>query len=211
MDLIIVRHGQSVADIERRMEGRTDFPLTELGIDQARKASEWIVEHYSPDYIFASPLSRACKTAEIIGLAAGVKVTVDEDLIDWNHGVLAGMLIEEANAKYPEKPEGRFPHEAIEGGESDLSIRFRAENFISRITNNTEYKGKTLLVVTHTMVINNLFAAFFEIPAKQTIRIKTDDTGIHHWKIQGPYKVILSSNSMEHLANYPTTEGAIAG
>ena len=42
MEILIVRHGQSIADIENRYEGRADFELTELGCKQAKSLSKWI-------------------------------------------------------------------------------------------------------------------------------------------------------------------------
>lgn len=46
LELLVVRHGQSIADIENRFEGRADFELTNLGIKQANQAASWINTYY---------------------------------------------------------------------------------------------------------------------------------------------------------------------
>lgn len=93
IELLIMRHGQSVADIEDRHEGRADFPLTELGRAQASLASAWIAANYPPARIIASPLRRAAETAEIVAAACGgVVVQYEPDLMEMDNGVLAGLL-----------------------------------------------------------------------------------------------------------------------
>lgn len=199
MDLIVLRHGQSVADIEERMEGRADYPLTDLGRIQAFKAAKWISEKWNPDVIITSPLSRTVECAQIVAETVQTKVIHDDDLLDWNHGVLAGMLRSEAFIKYPEVPGGRKPHEAIEGGESDISLRSRAEIFMSKMLYSEIYKDKTVVIITHTMMINKLFESFIGLPMNSKIRFHGKDTGIHHWREREGYKYILLTNSMEHL------------
>jgi len=46
MELLIIRHGQSQADLEDRHEGRADFPLTQLGVKQAQLLAEWVQERF---------------------------------------------------------------------------------------------------------------------------------------------------------------------
>ncbi len=74
LELIIVRHGQSVADIERRYEGRADFPLTDLGREQATKLASWLNQKYPPNFILSSPLKRTSETAEIISSEVNIEV-----------------------------------------------------------------------------------------------------------------------------------------
>ena len=77
MDLLIIRHGQSEADILKVIEGRANFNLTELGHKQAATMAEWINKNYSINKIYSSPLNRAKQTAEYISKITGIKVTFD--------------------------------------------------------------------------------------------------------------------------------------
>lgn len=66
MEILLIRHGQSLADLEDRYEGRADFPLTELGHSQAEKLSTWLAKQYDIELVISSPLIRARRTAEYI-------------------------------------------------------------------------------------------------------------------------------------------------
>ena len=100
VEILVVRHGQSEADIMNRCEGRADFALTDLG-QQAWLLAEWIHREYTLDAIFSSTLNRAKQTAATIAETTKVPVTYDDDLMEQNNGVIAGMLREEALLKYP--------------------------------------------------------------------------------------------------------------
>lgn len=96
MQLLLIRHGESEADILRVHEGRADFPLTELGRRQARLMAEQVKLQYPPDRIIASPLKRARETATILAEAMQCPIRFDEELMEYNNGVLAGLSYEEA-------------------------------------------------------------------------------------------------------------------
>ncbi|HQI79227.1 MAG TPA: histidine phosphatase family protein, partial [Petrotogaceae bacterium] len=112
--------------MEKRHEGRADFPLTKLGIKQATLLSKWIAKKYSPDYILSSTLKRAAQTAELIGSETGVKVESMSELMEFNNGLLAGLLFEEAAVKYP-RPSIKNLHDKIYEQESMIEFRSRAE------------------------------------------------------------------------------------
>lgn len=82
MELLIIRHGQSEADLLKCHEGRGDFPLTEIGKKQATLLAEWLVDNYPPDYIVSSPLQRAKQTAAIIGERFGVNIRLLDELME---------------------------------------------------------------------------------------------------------------------------------
>ena len=109
MDIFIIRHGQSQADLEDRHEGRADFELTELGQKQAKALGEWLKEHYKIEKIFSSTLKRAAETAQIISKGIGADIELDETLMEWDNGLLAGLYREEAAKRFPKPPGGRKP------------------------------------------------------------------------------------------------------
>lgn len=105
MKLLLIRHGQSQADILEVHEGRADFPLTDLGIEQVKKLASFVAAHFQIEAIIASPLQRAYQTAEIFSDQCRCEVAIEGDLMEYNNGVLAGMSRQEALIKYP-LPEG---------------------------------------------------------------------------------------------------------
>ena len=202
LEIIVVRHGQSVADIEKRFEGRADFSLTDLGVQQAKKLSIWIKNNYPPNYIISSPLKRASETAEIIGKKCIKEVEYDDDLMELNTGLLAGMLKAEANEKYPLPKGGHKPYEDILGGESLIEFRSRAEKFWSKLIFkfSKDTSDKRILIVSHGGMIDMLFRCFLNLPMNTNVGLCTGDTGVHIWKFNGDEKFIVVTNSLNHLS-----------
>lgn len=66
MRILVIRHGQSEADILNVHEGRAGFPLTDEGRTQARATARFLHRHYAIEKIYASPLKRAAETAQIL-------------------------------------------------------------------------------------------------------------------------------------------------
>ena len=197
MNLLIIRHGESEADILNVIEGRADFELTELGKKQAIAMAGWIRDNYKIDKIIASPLIRAKQTASYLSEAVGIPVEYDENLMEFQNGLIAGLSREEADIRYP-KPKIRYPHTKIYEMESDLEFRFRAETILSKILNEND-KNNTIAIVAHGGIINMLYRSFLQLPINTNIYLGTGDTGIHSWYIDKEKRVILFSNSLRHL------------
>lgn len=200
MNLLVIRHGQSEADILEVMEGRADFSLTDLGRKQATLMAEWVVQNYKIDKIFASPLKRASQTAAILSEHTGVDVVYDDNLMEWQNGIIAGMPREEARKKYP-RPEVKYPHTVIYEQESAIQLRMRAETILSKITNENPVDS-TIAVISHGMLIDNLFNSFLRLPVTSNgAYIYTGDTGIHEWRTDGERRGIIHVNLQGHLKN----------
>lgn len=86
MKIWIARHGQTDLNKEKRMQGRTDCPLNDKGIEQARQSRKNIGDVYF-DAVYASPLQRAKQTGAIIGGVDISEVIVDPRIIETDFGV----------------------------------------------------------------------------------------------------------------------------
>lgn len=196
MRLLMIRHGESEADILHVHEGRADFDLTERGRKQAEAMSAYVRQHYKIDKIYASPLKRAAQTAKLLSSAVGVPVQYEDRLMEFNNGLLAGLSYAEANARYPKLD---IPlHEAVYEQESKLTFRFRAEFMLSKILSENPDES-TAAVVTHGGMIDQLYKAFLRLPVTSDAYFYTDDTGIHEWVIRGETRRIEKANSQKHL------------
>ena len=203
MNLLVIRHGQSEADISEVMEGRADFSLTDLGKKQAQLMADWVALNYTVDKIFSSPLKRASQTAAVLSERIGVDVVYDDDLMEWQNGVIAGMPYDEARAKYP-RPEPKYPHTAVYEQESDIQFRMRAETALSKILNENPMDS-TIAVFSHGGLINQFFNSFLRLPVtSNNIYLQTGDTGIHEWRIDGTNRGIIYVNLQKHLENLHT-------
>ncbi len=199
--LILVRHGQSIADIDGRHEGRADFQLTELGIEQANLAAQYLFKHYEIDKIYCSPLKRAKKTAEIIASMVGRVPKMVEDLMERNNGEIAGLTYAEAKKKFPLFVDNIEIYKPLPGGESLIDFRMRIENFWHKFIHEeleTEIE-RTVCIVAHSGTISMLFKAILELSINTKANFPTADTGIHEIEIAETSIKVLKGNSVEHL------------
>ncbi len=122
MLLLLVRHGQSLGNIEGRIQG-SDDPLTDHGRAQAAAAARALSDRADVTHLYASPLDRAMETAGIIGRAVNREPAPIAGLAEINAGRAAGLLWEDWRVQNPELAEimanpDRDVMEGWEGGES---------------------------------------------------------------------------------------------
>lgn len=198
MEILLIRHGESEADILGVHEGRADFPLTEMGESQAIKMANYVTANFPPKMIISSPLRRAKRTAFILQEKTDCELKMDDDLMEFNNGVLAGLDKEEALITYP-MPEGGCPiHEPIQGGESELDFRFRSEKVLNKLI--YDYKDyKRIAVISHGGLISNLLKGFLNLPNNTGYTFVTGDTGMHLLEIRENFRIVKFLNNQIHL------------
>ena len=98
---ILLRHGQTTWNREKRFQGQLDVPLDEIGMRQADEAARVLHRIEQPQAIVSSDLARAAGTADTLGRQAGLAVTLDADLREAHAGRWQGMTHEEILATDP--------------------------------------------------------------------------------------------------------------
>jgi len=142
MKLYIARHGETQWNVENRISGRTDIPLTQRGIEQARALAE-NAKGKGIEVILASPLLRARQTAQAVSDAIGVPVEIDERLIELNFGIFEGLDRGDPDFnRYRGQLSLRFP-----GGESAFDLAHRVMGCLEDVKE--RYAGRTVLLVCH--------------------------------------------------------------
>ena len=94
--LLLVRHGETAWNAEGRWQGHADIPLNARGREQAATLAELLAGERIAA-IYASDLSRARDTADIVGARLGLPVVSDPDLREIDVGPIEGLTAEEAN------------------------------------------------------------------------------------------------------------------
>lgn len=159
-----LRHGESVGNAEDRFQGHADFPLTEKGRTQARSlADRWHVEGVAFDQCIASPLLRACQTAEIICATLKVPLELDPDWMEINNGLVSGLTPEQAAQVVP-APNFMTPYTRFgKTGESRWELYLRAGRAIQHILDRSPGR---YLVAAHGGVLNMAMYAILGIPVQ---------------------------------------------
>ncbi|MGM9600786.1 MAG: histidine phosphatase family protein [Faecousia sp.] len=196
MRMLIIRHGESEADLLDVHEGRADFELTDRGHKQAKAMANFVRENYILSAIYCSTLKRAYQTATYLSDATGIPLNPDGRLMEFNNGLIAGLERAIAREKYP--PVDNLPiHAAVYAQESMLEFRFRADYMLSKIISETD-PDATVAIVTHGGMIHQLYHAFLQLPVDTNIGFSTGDTGIHEWSITKDRRVIVRANMTAH-------------
>ena len=136
--LLLVRHGETDWNRERRWQGWADPPLNDTGRAQARALAEELGG--TPfDAVYASDLRRASETAELLAEPHGVPVVLDPGLREIDVGSWSGLTHEEITARFPDgvRPDG-------ETREQHVGRVLAAVERIARA-----HTGGRVLVVTH--------------------------------------------------------------
>lgn len=169
--LVIVRHGESTANVARRKaedeklptidfpEREADVPLSEFGAKQSIALGNWFkFQKEKPTIIVSSPYLRATETARIIAEKARFenrKIILDERIRERELGVFDRLTKLGAMEKYAEecaKREelGKFYHRPL-GGESWADVALRVRSFWRDLREN--FADEKVLIVTHEVVI----------------------------------------------------------
>lgn len=139
-----VRHGQTVWNVENKICGATDSPLTEYGREQARETGRRIIEEgIKADEILCSPLSRAADTARLISEMTGIPCRVEPRLIEQNFGKWESTPRDGKDFKKAKE----FFACSHDGGESTLRLAQRIYNLLDEIK--AESDEKTYILVAH--------------------------------------------------------------
>ncbi|MBQ7010404.1 MAG: histidine phosphatase family protein [Clostridia bacterium] len=162
---IIIRHGYSVGNKEKRFSGQMDLPLDTIGFEQARCVAEYVVNTFHVDAVYASDLSRASETVKPIADALGIELNEHRGLREVDVGKWQGKLIEDVEKEYPESFELYKQNPGLsrfDGGESYVDVMERVRLAFDEIAR--ENDGKTVVIGTHGGVIRTLRAAWDKIP-----------------------------------------------
>lgn len=102
MRLVVLRHGRTEWNAQRRFQGQADPPLDEVGRSQAFEVAA-IVAALRPGMLVSSDLARAMQTAQIVGAAADLPVITEARLRERGLGHWEGLTRDEVEARYPEE------------------------------------------------------------------------------------------------------------
>lgn len=131
--LFLVRHGQTLWNLEHRLQGQLDSPLTDDGIRQAKSIAERLSGR-GITTVCSSPLGRALRTAVIISDRLGSDLVEVPELAEVHHGDMAGLTWDEIDRRFPTAREDRAANRygwAFPGGESYAQARARARRALS--------------------------------------------------------------------------------
>jgi alpha-ribazole phosphatase/probable phosphoglycerate mutase len=200
--IFFIRHGETNWNREFKYQGSSDVELNEEGVRQARSAGVRLAG-IVPARVYASPLKRALRTAEIILENNSGKTPVElcDDLREISFGTWEGLTAEqimerdaETFAAWREAPFSAVP----EGGESFESVASRAKLASERIKKSGRPGGVTF-VVSHGAVLRALIASFMDVSDIDMLwRLRFDNCSISALDMWGRRPSVLLLNDTNH-------------
>ncbi len=151
MQLILIRHGETLWNKEGRIQGTSDIELSSVGIEQARLLALSLKDHHI-SAIHASPLKRALQTAEIINEFHRKEIQTHPDLMEMDQGDFEGFSFKELMACEKDFLNKWIANPAsvqMPNGESLTQLQQRAWRALETIINREE----NALVVAHNFTI----------------------------------------------------------
>ena len=151
--LVLVRHGQSLWNLENRFTGWIDVPLSEQGVAEARRAGD-LLKAFRFDVAYTSALTRAQETLRILLETMGAQPPVirDQALNERHYGDLQGLNKEDTAKRYGAdqvKLWRRSYDVPPPNGESLEMTAKRTLPFFDRCIAGDLRQGKNVLVVAH--------------------------------------------------------------
>ncbi len=169
--LILVRHGQTDANLYRLIQGQSDGPLNATGREQAEALGRHL-QGIHMDHIIASPLRRAYDTACAIARHHQLGVARSPSIVEWNCGALDGLPADEFKEvmRVSGLPLSQF---RPMGGETLAEVRQRAGIFINEVL--AQYDQRTVLICSHGDFMRTLVSLMRGITIEDAARIHFDN------------------------------------
>jgi len=199
--LLLVRHGETLANREFRYIGTRDDELSEQGQLQAEALAE-ALSILPVAAVYSSPRRRACDTAAPIAERHHLDVQLLPELVESSFGAWEGMSRAEVLARSPEDEQllrawEANPEIAPPGGESFAAVRERVVGAVERLTQSHE--DQTIVLVSHVGPIKVLLSVALGAPLTSLFQIFLDPATISvvDWRQTRP--TVRLVNSHAHL------------
>jgi 2,3-bisphosphoglycerate-dependent phosphoglycerate mutase len=173
LEILLIRHGQTDWNRDRRIMGQRPIPLNEVGREEAAKTAQSLKD--TPlDAVYSSPVLRAMETAEFLlqgrGLALHPAPHVAEiDYGDWIGKTFDEVMGEEAFHIYHKTPH----HAQPPGGEKMLDVYRRSTEFIEELRK--KHPGGRVAVVSHADVIKTILVHYLNLQLNDILKLRIDN------------------------------------
>lgn len=172
--IVLMRHGETAWNRERRIMGDLDIPLTDLGRSQC-VAAAGLLETFGVDRIVTSTMVRAVESASIVAERLALPVSSDDRMVEVRFGAQwQGKTYEEVGRDPVYQAFALDPvANATPGGETAGLVQQRGLEALA-----DAQPGECVLFVTHGDLIRTLLCHFLATPLSEFRRLRTDNGGL---------------------------------
>jgi broad specificity phosphatase PhoE len=200
--LLLVRHGETVWNQENRWQGQADVPLSESGCAQAQRLARRLLnEGRQVHAIYSSDLSRAFRTAEILGETLGMLPLPEQGWREMDIGRWSGLTTAEVATRYAEEWERLRSGEDLPrgGGETFAQFQGRLIQTVQRLFE--QHAGQQVMIVSHGGAVRAFLLHCRGFAMHQFRQIeKIGNTGLSEVSIFADGRAVIHSvNDTNHL------------
>lgn len=198
--LIVIRHGETAWNRERRLQGQLDVPLNDTGAAQARALAEALTGE-PIDAVYSSDLGRAMQTATPLAEALGLTVRPERQLRERCYGVLEGMTYAEVSEQRPEdfaRWQARVPDYAPERGESLREFQDRAVEIALSLSR--RHPGERIALVAHGGVLDCLYREATGMTLEAPRQHELLNASVNRLRCDTAHLTLLQWGDVSHLA-----------
>ena len=203
-DILLIRHGETAWNAEKRLQGHLDIPLNAEGRRQAAAVARALAGERI-DAIISSDLGRARNTAQAVAQAHGLALRTDPALRERCFGAFEGLLYAELEARFPQaylQWRARDAHARYPDGErrAETFAEFadRAVSAIRRIAQ--EHSGQQIAVFTHGGVLDCVYRAAHGMDISAPRSFEVLNAAINRVRWDGEKLQVLRWSDNAHLS-----------
>jgi broad specificity phosphatase PhoE len=196
--LILVRHGQTLWNREKRAQGVSDIELSNRGKAQADSLA-CSLQYERIDAIVSSPLKRALQTAEAINCFHHLPIEPEEALMELNMGDFEGIVFQEMMKNHGDflKRWAEDPASVVmPGGESLAELQERAWDVVERIVR----KPGTTLLAAHNFTIMTILCKIKGMDLSHIRQVHVDVASKTYVEFKNGRGNVVLFNDVDHLA-----------
>jgi probable phosphoglycerate mutase len=172
------------------------YPLTELGIKQAEKISDFL-KPFNISYVYTSPIERAEQTAKIVSKKLGLNYNIDERLTEIDMGIFSGMFYEDMFAKHGNVFLKFYEGHSIikkNGIETFANVKKRVLDVIDHCSR--KYNSENILLVTHMDPIKSMISTILQLKPESLYELIIRNASLTILKKEESNLSLVAINSM---------------
>ena len=197
--IFLIRHGLTLWNGERKIQGHSDVELAEEGIAQAKLLAEKFPLE-KVDAVYSSDLIRAKTTAEILAQKFNLPLQLERNLREANWGDWEGRTFAEIEKSDPLNYERFFrnPEEVqIKNAETFKQLQERAFSAVKKII--AAHLDENIIIVAHGAINRTILCSILEIPLKKMWAITQFNTAVNIIRFDDGYFTVELINGTAHL------------
>lgn len=198
LEILLIRHGQTAWNRDRRIMGRLPIPLNVAGRRQAA-ALRRAFRSVTLKAIYTSHVQRAVETAKILARGRGIRVIKAPEVAEIDYGRWVGKTFDEVSADRNYVVYHSAPKRAqAPGGEKMTEVYRRSVGFVEKLRK--RHKEGRIAVISHADVIKAILVRYLKLDLNDLLKIRIDNGALSSLWFNGTRERVLAVNAHAHLS-----------